>query len=473
MMTPMAVKGGAGVEQPSWAAREMARVNLGDQRLNRRAARLLETLGAKPTVSIPAACKGWAETQAAYRFFAQERVTVQEILAPHGECTLQRARAYRVVLAIQDTSELDYTGKADIIGLGPLSYASQHGLHIHPTLMVTPERVPLGVFDAWNWARDPEEFGTDRGQRSIEEKESIRWLEGYQRVCEAQAELPETRLVYVADRESDIYELFAEAEKGAKPRAELLLRAHQNRCLAEGQKLWEAAASAPVLGKITFTLPTTQTRAAREVTPTLRAAPVRLKAPQGKRKGTPVVHLTAVLAREEAPPQGVEAIEWLLLTTCAVKTFDQACEIMSWYLARWSIELFFKILKSGCKVEELQLEHVERLEPALAMYMIIAWRVLLLTTLGRECPDLPCDVVFETEEWQAAYTVAKKAPPPAQPPALDEMVRIVASFGGFLNRKHDGFPGSKTLWIGLHRVQDFALALAAQHASQRRSRRCV
>jgi hypothetical protein len=156
-------------------------------------------------------------------------VTVQEVLAPHGECTLQRARAHPVVLAIQDTSELDDTGKSDILGLGPLTYASQHGLHIHPTLMVTPERVPLGVFDAWNWARDPQEFGTDRGQRSIEEKESIRWLEGYQRVCEAQAELPETKLVYVADRESDIYELFAEAETCAKPRAELLIRANQNR----------------------------------------------------------------------------------------------------------------------------------------------------------------------------------------------------------------------------------------------------
>jgi hypothetical protein len=118
-------------------------------------------------------------------------------------------------------------------------------------------------------------------------------------------------------------------------------------------------------------------------------------------------------------------------------------------------------------VEELQLEHFERLEPALAMYLIVAWRVLRLTTLGRDGPDLPCDVVFETEAWQAAYTVAKKAPPPEEPPALGERVRIVAGFGGFLNRKHDGFPGSKTLWIGLQRVQDFAIALAAQHASQR------
>ncbi len=163
----------------------------------------------------------------------------------------------------------------------------------------------------------------------------------------------------------------------------------------------------------------------------------------------------------------MEAIEWLLLTTCAVKTFEQACEILHGYLARWSIELLFKILKSGCKVEALQLEHFDRLEPAWVMYLIIAWRVLLLTTLGRACPDLPCDVVFETEEWQAAYLVAKKAPPPKTPPSLAERVRIVAGFGGFLNRKHDGFLGSKTLWIGLQRVQDFALALAAQQASQR------
>ena len=133
--------------------------------------------------------------------------------------------------------------------------------------------------------------------------------------------------------------------------------------------------------------------------------------------------------------------------------------------AQQRVELLLKILKSGCKVEELQPQHFDRLEPALAMYLIIAWRVLLLTTLGRECPDLPCHGVFETKEWQAAYTVAKKAPPPKTPPSLAEMVRIVAGFGGLLNCKLDGF--SKTLWIGLQRIQDFALALAAQRASQR------
>ncbi len=230
-------------------------------------------------------------------------MTAQEILAPHSACTLERARAHPVVLAIQDSSELDDTRKPGIVGLGPLIDANPHGLHIHPTLRVTPDRVPLGVFDAWNGARDPEDFGTDRGQRPIEEKESIRWLEGYQRVCEAQAERPETRLIDVADREGDLYELFAEAEKCQPARAQRLIRANPNRCLIDGQKLWEAVAAAPALGKITFTMPATPTRPAREVTQTLRAAPVVLKAPSGKDKRAPVVHLNAVLAREETPPR--------------------------------------------------------------------------------------------------------------------------------------------------------------------------
>lgn len=138
---------------------------------------------------------------------------------------------------------------------------------------------------------------------------------------------------------------------------------------------------------------------------------------------------------------------------------------MSWYLCRWQIELFFKILKSGCKVEELQLETIERLEPALALYLIIAWRVLYLTMLGRTCPELPCDAVFAEEEWHAVYIVTHRQPPPDTPPSLNEMVRMVASFGGFLNRKGDGFPGAETLWIGLTRCHDFVIAMQAQRAA--------
>ena len=155
-------------------------------------------------------------------------------------------------------------------------------------------------------------------------------------------------------------------------------------------------------------------------------------------------------------------MQWLLLTNLPVDTPAQALEKIQWYLCRWQIEVYFRILKSGCRIEKLQLEKLERLEPALACYMIVAWRVLFLTMLGRACPEMPCDVVFDTAEWHAVYIVTERQPPPDTPPTLDQMVRMVAGLGGFLGRKSDGFPGPQTLWIGLQRAADFVLAMAAQ-----------
>ncbi len=219
-----------------------------------------------------------------------------------------------------------------------------------------------------------------------------------------------------------------------------------------------------MLGEVDFNLPKSATRKARHVRQSLRAARVTLKAPYRNDRALPDLEVSAILAQEDNPPKGTEPVQWLLLTSLPVDSFEPAVEKLAWYLCRWEIEIFFRILKSGCTVERLQLETVERLETAIALYMIIAWRVQQLTMLGRRCPELPCDVVFEIEEWQAIYLVAKRAPPPEQPPTLDQVVRMIASFGGFLNRKGDGFPGPKTLWIGLQRNRDFVLALHAQKA---------
>ena len=452
----------------SWAAHEMAGASFGDERLNKRSASLLETFGAKPMLSIPAAARGLAETLAAYRFFDHDNVSAEKVLEPHAACTLERAREHSLVLAIQDTTELDYTGKNDIKGLGPLSYEAQRGMYLHPTFLVTPERVPLGLFDAWMWARDPETFGHETSHLPIEEKESVRWLEGYQRLTEVADELPETQLVSLADREADIYEMFTETKTSS---VELLVRAQYDRVLVdekmprEGRKLREKLDKAPVLGEVTFVLPKTAERPEREVTQSLRAARVTIRAPSGKRHKAPSVELTAVLADEVNPPAGQTPVRWLLLTTMAVENFEQAVEKMQWYLCRWDIELLFKVLKSGCKIEELQLEHIDRLQPAIALYLIIAWRVMLLTMTARRCPDMPCDVILETEEWQAIYIVSQRQKPPEEPPPLDTMVRMLAGFGGFLNRKHDGHPGNKSVWIGLQRVRDFVLAIDAQRAA--------
>jgi hypothetical protein len=446
-----------------WAEQELNLVNFGDQRLDRRAQQMLSRLGDKPTTSIPAACNGWSETKAAYRLLDNGRVTSEKLLAPHRACTLARVEGEKTVLCIEDTSELDYTSKSDIDGLGPLNYEARQGLYLHPMVAVTPDRLCHGVLDCHALIRDEGSLGADKDrQRSIEEKESLRWLEGYRGVCELSKEQPTTEWIYVADREADIYEIYAEylrRQGEGQASGGFVVRSQHDRLLVGGEKLWAAVENSPVLGEMTFDMPGNASREARPIEQTIQATKVLLKAPYRADGKLPAVEVTAILAREKRAPTGEEPIEWLLLTHRAVATFEQAMEVLQWYLCRWQIEIFFKILKSGCKIEELQLERITRLEPALAFYMIVAWRVLYLTMLGRECPELPCDVVFGEEEWKAVYIVCKKQPPPEEPPTLDSMIRMVAGFGGFLNRKHDGFPEPKTIWIGIQRCRDSTLAI--------------
>jgi hypothetical protein len=233
----------------SWAADELAGVELGDARLNKRVVKLLDRFAAHPTASIPGACGDWAETQAAYRFLANETVSWEAMLAAHWTSTRARMGAHAVVLCIQDTTELDFNGQS-IDGLGPLTYEARRGLYLHPTYAVSLEREPLGVLDAWMWAR---ETRNAHGERAGV-RESLRWIEGYERLAELAVELPETRLVYVADREADIAELMATARDLGTP-VDWLVRARHNRALPEGDKLWGRVDAGALLGEVCFTLP--------------------------------------------------------------------------------------------------------------------------------------------------------------------------------------------------------------------------
>jgi len=446
-------------------AAELTAIDLGDQRRNRRARRLIETLGSKPTVSIPAACGGWGDTRAAYRLFDHPEVTAEAVLAAHIACTEERLRAYPRVLCVQDTTELDYTKKKGIAGLGPLNYPTRWGMYLHPTLALTPERVPLGLLDLHRLVREPGSLGQEKDpNRPLEEKESVRWVDGFARVNALAERLPETRLTYIADREADIYDLFVEAPCPERSADWLVRVQHHDRLLADGRHLREVIDAAPVLTEITFDRPASSGRRARTVHQQIKVVRVTLKAPSRPDRTLPEVTVTALLATEPQPPADEDPLDWLLLTNLPVATAEQAVEKLAWYLCRWQIEVYFKVLKSGCRIEQLQLEARERLEPALAFYMIIAWRVLYLTMLGRDCPEMPCDAVFADEEWKAVYLVTQRKAPPEKPPSLDTMVRMVATLGGFLNRKGDGFPGPKTLWIGLQRIPDFVLALEAQRS---------
>lgn len=433
----------------SWATEEFADLDLGDKRLNRRAMKMAEAFARQPTASIPAACGGWAETQAAYRFFADDDIDWRAILQPHWDSTQARMAEHAEVLCLQDTTELDFNGQA-IAGLGRLSYPAQRGMYLHPTYAVTPDREPLGVLDAWMWAR------ADPGSAPAAEApvESQRWIEGYERVAEQAAALPATRLVYVADREGDILALMQRAQALAHP-ADWLIRSQHNRVLPGGGKLWETVAAGAALGTIRFTLPARPGQSARGVEQTLWAQRIELAAG---------LYATCVVARETRPPAGVKPVQWRLLSNRDGVDFAAAVRLIDWYRVRWEIELLFHVVKNACRVEALQLSTMPRLERALALFLVVAWRIARLMRLGRTCPDLPAELFFEADEWRAAYVLLNK-PVPRHPPRLNQVIRLIATLGGFLGRKGDGEPGVKTLWLGLQRVADFAAGLTYARAA--------
>jgi hypothetical protein len=433
-----------------------------DLRLGRRLIEIGRDFYARPQAQIPQACQTRARTKAAYRFFEHPKTDMQTLLEPHRQATYRRMAEHTVVLCPQDTTSLNYSTHPATANLGPIGSRPEGiiGLMVHDTLSFSVEGTPLGLLDVQCWARDPEQFGIkhQRKQRPIEAKESYKWLQSFNRVAEAQRHCPQTMLVSIGDRESDIYELFHLA-LGQAQGPKLLVRAEQDRLLAEGQgQLWSAVGGQALAGIQVLQVPRRGVIPARQAQLEIRFAEVTLKPPHGKSK-LGALKLWAVLAQEIDAPRGAEALSWMLLTTVPVTSFEAALEKLHWYSKRWGIEIFHKTLKSGCKVEERQLGSADSIQACLAIDMVVAWRVYHLTKLGREIPDVPCTVFFEEAEWKALQTFTTKQPVvDGAPPSLREAVRAVASLGGFLGRKGDGEPGTKSVWLGLQRLDDITVA---------------
>jgi hypothetical protein len=443
----------------------------------------VERPGQSPKASISAACKGYVEVIAASRFFRNAKLRQSQILAPHREATLLRVNQHegQQVLYIQDTTELDFTSRKKLEGSGPLSNVERRGFFAHNELVVSQGGLPLGLWHTSIWARDDQEHGKaeERKQRPIEEKESFRWLESYRRACELAEAAPKTQVVACSDRESDIYEIFGEREKllkEGKPAAHWLIRAKHDRCLEQSEsslgsklKISDQLKQSPVIGQIRFSIPAKEQnkkikggsrkktiRSKRGVVQDIRAIEVTLEPPYRAGHKLDPVKIFVIQAVEVNPPAGEEPINWTLLTSLECRTEEQVRHVFELYLRRWQIEVFHRVLKTGCRVESLQLESAQSIKLAVLLYMIVAWRVLYVMYLGRECPDLDCSVVFETAEWHATWVILKKSHPPEKPPSLNDMVRMIASFGGFLGRKSDGHPGAESVWRGMSRVLDFS-----------------
>ena len=378
--------------------------------------------------------------------------------------------------------------KTALVGTGPLSTVARQGFFTHNYLVVTPERLPLGVWGTDIYARDEKEHGKakERKNKPIEEKESYRWLEGYREACALAEAAPDTEVVSCSDREGDIYEVFTEWHQrlaNGKKAAQWLIRCNQNRRLSQAKsdgddpsvenytKILERVGASVVLGTKTVSVTAKEqykkdkegnrkkiNRSARTATLEVRATTVTLRPPFRKPHKLPKLSFQVVMCTEKDPPKNEEPIEWVLLTSLPASDFHVANEIIELYMARWEIEVFHRVLKTGCKVEELQLKNDARTKVAIALYMVVAWRILYVMKLGRECPDLPCDVVFEKDEWQSLYFICYGEKAMKKVPPLGEFVNKVAEFGGFLARNADGMPGPQAIWQGMARMRDFTLA---------------
>ena len=434
---------------------EFAQAAIKDRRLVKRLCHTADMLAKQPEKSIAAACGPWRDVKAAYELFDNAKVNCENMLGSHRERTIERMKAYEIVLIVQDTTSLDFNTHRETKGLGPVNDSvNSRGLLAHTALAVATNGVPLGVLAMDIWARDVAEHGKrdQRKEKATSEKESGKWPNAMDKSLKG---VPDDILtVTVCDRESDVFDF---AAKAVAEDHHLLFRVAQNRGVqSEYKTLFEQVDRTPVLGHSTVEVPrkSGNKQPPRLARLAIRACRVTIKPPR-KRAGEHLspIALCAVDAREEDAPKGVQPLHWLLLTTLPVETFQDAMEKIGWYRHRWKIERFHFILKSGCKIEDLQLETSTRLKKAITLYAVIAWRLAWITYQARETPDMPCSAVFSQEEWQALWRrehPGKK--PPLQPPALKDAVLWLAKLGGFLGRKNDGNPGVKVLWSGLHNL---------------------
>ena len=461
---------GEGLNAEDWAQNEFGGAPLGDKRLSTRLVKSAGLLATYPGQKINASSdSGDSEVAGFYRLVeapAESEITPATILAPHRERSIQRIRGQKTVLAIQDGTGLNFSRRPGCDGLQVIgtnqTRATSLGLHLHATLAVTEAGLPLGVLKL---GFDPVKAGS---QAKEKRRRTQRWLEGFRDIATATREVGgKTRVISVCDREADIFELF-DAQRRS-PRVELLVRAKHDRALGKkGQtKLFATMSGGASEGLIDIEIEglTERLKASRKkarparqkrlASCELRFRPVTLPA-TGAAPGAKPVSLYGVHVREIAPPEGEGPVQWFLLTTVRVGTAKEAAEIVGFYLQRWRIEDYFRVLKSGCRVEHLLFRTADRLQRAIAINAVIAWRIMVMTLLGRQVPDCEPQLMFTDGELDFlrdyAHRYALKAPE-----RLGDAVRLVAHLGGYRDRKHDPDPGHQIMWHGQTRLTSATL----------------
>ena len=456
-LTPQKLEQSLG--QEDWCEEEMAGLDLGDQRRVKRATKILRARWEQPQASFYGSFSSWTPAKGAYGLIEHPspEISLESLLGSHTQATQARMAAEPVVLLPQDTTGLNYSGLRQTKGLGPLGEAKGQGLWLHSLLAFRPNGVPLGVLNAQCWARpQTTASGPGRNAKSIDEKESFRWIESFWKAGDAARRMPQTQLVVITDREGDLYELHDAAQIGPD-NLHVLIRAKHDRKLDCHQKLWAFMGDKPVGQTRSLKLSRRRGQPPRTAIVEVRWAHVTIEAPAvGAKKSWPPLTLWAVWVHEPNPPAGIEAIDWMLLTDLPITTAEEAWEKVQWYCRRWGIEEWHRALKNGCGVEQREFKTAEHLQRVLAFDLIVAWRVLACVKLGRVLPQLPASLLYSTEELEVLMAALKKnfSPKEAAELTLGQANRLVALLGGYLGRKCDGEPGVESIGVGLRRLTD-------------------
>jgi hypothetical protein len=443
-----------------WVDKEFSQAFIRDERLTNRVIDVVKKLDANPQATLPQALGGWQEAKACYRMLDNENISHEILLSGHRIQTIERMKNYDTVLNIQDTTHLDFSHHPDTDGLGAYcEFEDKIGMLLHSSLVVSTEGVALGLLHQKYWSREPKDPDRDYNKLPIEEKESYKWLETMDKSLMGVS--TGTRVINVCDREADIYEFFQYA---LSKNHHLLVRMTQNRRIINdnADTILQLLKESQVQAEIVVDVPrnSRQNIGKRQARLTVKYEPVLVRPPKGKTstKGQPDLPLYVVTVEEiSTPPKGVKPISWYLITDIIVDSIETAIEVVGWYKQRWKIERFHYILKSGCNIDEIQLGTGDRLENAIALYSVIAWKILYLTYEARVNPQASCTLIFKEHEWQALYCyVNETAVPPKEPPSLQGAMKMVGHLGGFLGRKSDGDPGVRVIWKGMARLHDIA-----------------
>lgn len=428
-------------------------VDLGDIRRDKRFVTLINNIGRHPGQSIPQQNEGWYDVKATYAFFKNQEVSIESLTKMLSLYGSRQVGDQLEVLVAHDISTISYNNR-QVEGLGYLAQKDGRGILSYNSIAISTEGLPLSLLYQHSWCRPLGELGkaAKRHERKFEDKESYIWYAGMRQVNELLGN--DIHKIHIADREADIYELFFNSYE---PNTDFLIRARHNRKTSEGSPVWDLVDSQPALATVTLEIRDPSGTKKRKVKAEIRYHTVKILRPVRSKDEYESVLLTAIHVKQKTKKGNnqQDIIDWKLFTSLEITSVADALKCVRWYTYRWLIERFHYVLKSGTKIEDLQLKKAESLQKAIIVYSIAAFRIMQLVYKARFYPDVSCELVLTSTQWKVLYIlIHKKKEIPINPPTLLQAVMWVGKLGGHLGRKSDGPPGLKTIWLGYQQLNN-------------------